>query len=108
MIDLKTLAHSTLQLLQQDPRRYRNFGVYWYLMKALLKKYYTQDNLHLLGDFVDPVVASKMPEHTDLQDALAAAVDEYRKNANFNLGGNQVEDPEGGTFVLIDQDAGGL
>lgn len=109
MIDPKTFAASTLQLLQEDPRRYRLFGAYWYLVKAVLKKFYTRDNLSLLGDHIDAAVAERMPEHADLQDALAGAVDEYRKNASFNLGGSEVEDlVGGGTFTLIDPDAGGL
>jgi len=109
MIDPKTFAASTLELLQQDPRRYRNFGAHWYLVKAVLKKFYTRDNLHLLGDHVDQSVVARMPEHASLQDALAAAVDEYRTNAAFNLGSNEVADlAGGGTFTLLDPDAGGL
>lgn len=109
MIDPKTFAASTLQLLQDDPRRYVAFGAYWYLVKAVLKKFYTRDNLHLLGDHVDPEVAERMPEHADLADALAGAVAEYRKNAQLNMGSNQVEDlTGGGTFRLVDPDAGGL
>lgn len=109
MIDPKTFAASTLQLLQQDPRRYVLFGVYWYLVKRVLLKFYTRDNLHLLGDHVDQDVVQRMPPHADLQEALAAAVEEYRKNASFNLGGNEVEDlAGGGVFRLVDPDAGGL
>ena len=33
-----TMARNVLLLLQQDPRLYLNFGVYWWLVKALLKK----------------------------------------------------------------------
>lgn len=109
MIDPKTFAASTLQLLQDDPRRYRLFGAYWYLVKQVLKRFYTRDNLHLLGDHVDPAVIERMPDHADLQEALAAAIEEYRKNASFNLGSAEVEDlAGGGTFRLVDPDAGGL
>lgn len=109
MIDPKTFAASTLQLLQEDPRRYRNFGAHWYLVKAVLKKFYTRDNLHLLGDHVDQAVVERMPAHADLQEAIAAAIEEYRTNASFNLGSNEVADHVGGgTFTLLDPDAGGL
>jgi len=109
MIDPKTFAASTLHLLQDDPRRYRLFGAYWYLVKAVLKKFYTSENLHLLGDHVDRDVVERMPKHEDLQSALAAAVEEYRQNASFNLGSAEVEDlAGGGTFRLVDPDAGGL
>jgi len=106
MIDPKTFAASTLQLLQLDPRRYKLFGVYWYVVKSVLKQYYTRDNLHLLGDYMDSrVLEERMPAHADLQEYLAAATEEYRQNASFN----EVEDPVGGgTFTLVDTDAGGL
>ena len=107
MIDPKTFADSTLQLLQQDPRRYLNFGVYWYFVKALMKRYHDRDNLHLLGDYMDPDVMARMPEHATLQSALEAAVAEYRQNAMYNLGRNQVNDlAGGGVFLLHDEDAG--
>ncbi len=106
MINPKAFAASTLALLQQDPRRYRNFGVHWYFVKALLKQFYTRDNLYLLGDYTDPAVIAKMPPHETLQAALAAAIDEYRENASFNLGREQVTAPDGERFTLIDPDAG--
>lgn len=108
MIDPKQLAESTLQLLQTDPRNYRCFGVYWYLIKALMKRYYTRDNLFLLGDYVDPTVTARMQEHADVQEALAAAVDTYRVNACYAMGSADLTDPEGETFTLVDPDAGGL
>lgn len=106
MIDPKTFAASTLQLLQQDPRRYRNFGPYWWLVKAVLKQFYTRDNLHLLGDHMAPDAEARMPAHANLAEALEAAAEEYRQNASFNLGRNQVEDGHGEVFTLIDPDAG--
>lgn len=107
MIDPKTLAASTLQLLQQDPRRYRAFGAYWWLIKALLKQFYTRDNLHLLGDYMDPQAGERMLPHESLQDALEAAVAEYQANAAFGLGTADVADHGGGgSFALVDQDAG--
>lgn len=107
MIDPKQLAASTLQLLQADPAKYVNFGVYWYLIKALLKRFYTRDNLFLLGDYVDSSVTDRMPAHADLSEALAAAVAEYQQNASFNLGSNVVTDADGEAFTLIDTDVDG-
>ncbi len=107
MTDPKTFAASTLQLLQQNPANYLNFGVYWFFVKALLKRYYTRDNLHLLGEYFDPDIMARMPEHATLQSALAAAIAEYGQNAAYNLGRTQVEDPTGGgTVTLHDEDAG--
>lgn len=106
MMDPKTFAASTLQLLQEDPRRYRHFGAYWYLVKAVLKRFYTRDNLHLLGDYIDQSVIDRMPLHASLADALIAAAEEYRQNASFNLNSNVVTDADGEAFTLIDTDAG--
>lgn len=108
MIDPKQLAASTLQLIQADPRNYRNFGVYWFLIKELLKLYYTRDNLFLLGDYRDQSVIDRMPDHADLQEALAAAIETYRINATYAMGSADLTDPEGETFTLTDADAGGL
>lgn len=106
MIDPKQLAESTLMLLQTDPRNYRNFGVYWYLIKALMKRYYTRDNLYMLGDYVDPTVVERVPAHETLDEALEAAVETYRVNAAYGMGTNEFSDPEGQTFTLADEDAG--
>jgi hypothetical protein len=108
-IDPKTLAANVLQLLQQDPRRYRCFGAYWWLIKALLKQFYTRDNLHLLGDYMPPDAGEHMAGEEDLQEALQNAVAEYRANAQFALGSAEVTDHGGGgSFRLVDPDAGGL
>jgi hypothetical protein len=104
MIDPKQLAASTLQLLQADPRRYKNFGVYWYFIKALMKHYYTKDNLYLLGDFVDQTVTDRMPKEQSLEESLDAAIEEYQQNFRFRMGKNPI-DPDGEEFVLFDQDA---
>lgn len=106
MIDPKQLAASTLELLQADPSRYVNYGAYWYFIKALMKRYYTLDNLYLLGDFEDPDVIARMPVHASLDEALTAAAEEYRQNASFNLGSNVITDADGEAFTLIDPDAG--
>lgn len=106
MIDPKQLAESTLQLLQTDPRNYRNFSYYWFLIKALLKRYYTRDNLYMLGDYVDPTVTARMPAHETLDEALQAAVEMYRVNAAYGMGTTEFSDPDGETFTLSDEDAG--
>lgn len=108
MIDAKAFAASTLQLLQQDPRRYRCFGPYWWFVKALLKQFYTRENLHLLGDYEPPDAVERLPAAAleSLPAMLEAATEEYRQNAMFNLGRNQVEAPDGEVFTLVDPDAG--
>lgn len=107
MVDPQTFAKSTLQLLQQDPRRYRNFGVYWYFVKTLMRRYYTRDNLYLLGEYMDPDTMAKMPQHETLQGTLEAAIAEYRHNATYNLVSGLVDDLAGGGVTFLhDEDAG--
>lgn len=104
MIDPKQLAANTLQLLQADPRRYKLFGVYWYFIKALMKLYYTKDNLYLLGEYVDQTVTDRMPPGQTLEETLDAAIAEYQHNFAYSMGRDPT-DPDGEAFVLVDQDA---
>ena len=109
MIDQKTLAASILQLLQEDPSQYVSFGCYWPLVKALLKRHYTQDNLSLLGPHVDREAAARMPAHANLAEALEAAVEFHRDWMAYGMGSSTFVDPEtGDEWVLRDPDAGGL
>lgn len=109
MIDQKTLAANILQLLQTNPERYASFGPYWPLVKALLKKHYTHDNLFLLGPAVDHEAAARMPEHASLAEALEAAVEFHRNHMAYGMGSSTFVDEEtGDEWVLRDPDAGGL
>ena len=63
------------------------------------------DNLHLLGDYMDPEAIARMPAHASLAEALEAATIEYRQNAAYNMRRQEVEDPTGGgVFLLHDED----
>lgn len=106
-IDPRKFAASVMQLLAEDPKRYRNFGVYWYFVKALLKRLgYTRDNLYMLGDYQDQAVVSAMPEMPSLGDAIEAASEEYRHNTLHNLNRSSVVTPDGEEITLFDEDAG--
>lgn len=105
MIEPQKLAFNILGILQKNPAEYRNFGAYWFFIKDFLKKFYTQDNLYLLGDYVDPSVVDRMPEHAGLQDALQAALAEYQENRMYRAGSNVLSDHHGESFTLIDEDA---
>lgn len=107
-MNTRQFASSTLQLLQANPSRYRCFGVYWYMVKALMKQYYTRDNLYLLGDHMDQSVIDRVPDHKNLQEALAAAIETYNENVTFGMGSAQITDPDGEVFTLSDPDDGGL
>lgn len=100
------MARNVLLLLQTDPRLYRNFGVYWWLVKHLLKQHYTRDNLYLLGDYIDREAAARIPHHADVREALQAAIDTYNINAQYNMGRDEVMAPDGELVRMWDDDAG--
>lgn len=107
-IDVDTALRNTLQQLQADPVRYRLFGVYWWPIKALLKRAgYGPDQLFMLGDYQDAGTAALVPK-MDLHDTLQVAFEEYAQNAAYPHSDGTVEDPDGDMVLVIDEDAGGL
>lgn len=106
MIDRKQLAESVYTLLLQKPERYRNFAEYWYMIKGLLREFYDQDRLYLLGEYVDPGITRRVPDFETQDEAFVAAMETYNENLAVGLGGNQFVDSDGDVFVLFDPDAG--
>jgi hypothetical protein len=94
-----------LQILQTKPERYREFGVYWWFIKDLLKEYYTQDNLYLLGNFTDPDINERLPDVSE-EELIQLAIQEHQQNAAYNLGRNSVYDYNGEPYVIYDEDTG--
>jgi hypothetical protein len=106
MIDPPVALRNALLLLQQQPQRYKLFGVWWWPVKALLKRQgYTTTDLYMLGDFVDPITAALVPT-ADLQGTLQAAFAEYGQNARYPHSDGMVEAPDGELVMVFDEDAG--
>lgn len=104
-VDLKIFARNVVQMLQTDPRIYRSFGIFWWPVKRILKHYYTQENLYLLGDYEDADVAARVPD-VGLQEMLQLAIAEHQMLRTFDPGGNKALDPDGDEVMIFDQDAG--
>lgn len=104
-MEVQQFAGSTLQLLQNDPSKYKLFGAYWYLVKGVLKHFYTKDNLFMLGEYVDQSVIDRMPEQENLTDALVSAAEEFQHNVMFGLPSGKLEDKDGEIFTFTDTDA---
>lgn len=102
---IESTLRTILALLQERPERYRCFGVYWWPVKALLKRYYTQDNLYLLGSYEDRDTAARVPR-VGLQELIAMALEEYNQNARYNLGRATVVDTDGAPCTIYDEDVG--
>lgn len=105
--DPHAFAANARALLLERPVNYRAFGVFWYLVKALLKRIYPPAEMPLLGDFVDASVVERMPKGLSLRELLAAAADEYAANAGLGTPAHRLEDPDGEFFVLLDPDLEG-
>ena len=105
-MDVDAAFRNAVQQLQEEPQRYRLFGVYWWKVKRLLKAAgYDQAQLYMLGNYEDPITAALAPV-LPLLPLLEAAFTEYGQNARFPHTGQMVEDPDGELVQLFDEDAG--
>lgn len=105
-VSAKEYAANVRKLLDEDLKRYRNFGVYWFFIKALLKKFYDRNQMPILGPYIDREVVAAMPEFETLEAALTAAAEEYGRNAVFNLGRSTVTAENGEEITIFDNDVG--
>jgi hypothetical protein len=101
------VLEAILQMLQAEPRRYRDFGVYWWAVKRILKEHgYGPDQLYLLGPFTDPEAESHLPVETDAY-LLAEAIHEQQYRATFEFNSPDCYYPDTGEpYHLYDEDAG--
>ncbi len=102
---LKSVCRNILDTLQTDPRQYRLFGIFWWPVKAILRRYYTTDNLYMLGEYEDANVAEMVPAGS-LDETLSRALHEYGYNAQFNMLRAEVRNEEGEPVTIYDDDAG--
>lgn len=103
-LDVHGFAANARQLILERPSNYRAFGVYWFLVKALLKKLYPPAEMPLLGDFEDQSVIDRMPKGLGLTELLSLASEEYAANMGLGTPRHRLEDPDGEFFILSDPD----
>lgn len=107
-MDVHATLRNVLQQLQEEPRRYRLFGIYWWPVKALLKRAgYGPDQLYLLGNYHDHATAALVPR-MGLEETVRTALEEFAQNARYPHSDGQVEDTDGSMVTVLDEDAGGL
>jgi len=105
-IDHTAALRNVLQQLQAEPKRYKLFGIYWWPVKALLKRAgYGPDQLYMLGSYQDADTAAMVPK-LGLQDTMELAFAEYGDNAAFPHSDGMVENTDGEMVLVIDEDAG--
>jgi len=107
--DVDTVLEAIVQLLQEEPRRYRDFGVYWWAVKRLLKEHgYGPDQLYLLGAYTDLEAEAHLPAETDAA-LLAEAIHEQQYRATFEPNSPDAYYHDSGEpYHLYDDDAGGI
>lgn len=107
-VDPAVFAANIRKLLADDVRRYRLFGVYWFFIKALLRRFYDRHNLPFLaGTYEDPTVNERIPPGQNVYEMMSAAAAEYQHNASFAVGSRELTDPDGEFFTLQDPDVDG-
>lgn len=106
-VDPVAFANSARALLDEDWRRYRQFGAYWFFVKAILKRVFDRHQMPILGDYEDPSVVARMPANGGANAVLEAAIAEFQHNGTFNPCSSRVEDDDGEFFTLLDTDVEG-
>ncbi len=105
MIDVPSAPRNVVQQLQAEPQCYRLFGVWWWPMKAILKRAgYGPAQLYMLSSYQDRETASQVPR-ASLDDTLREAFEEYPQNAAYRHRAGRAEAPDGELVTIWDQDA---
>lgn len=103
---VESALRNIVLVLQRDPAAYRHFGVWWWAVKALLKRAgYTRDQVTALGSYHDEESADMMPR-AGLIETLEAAMQEYAFNAAYPHSDGLIEAPDGSLVRIWDSDAG--
>ena len=107
--DIDRVLEAIVQMLQAEPRRYRDYGCFWWGIKRILKEHgYGPDQLYLLGSCTDLEAESHLPAEPDAA-LLAEAIREQQYRAAFEPYSPDCYYPDDGSpYHLVDDDAGGL
>ena len=106
MLPPAQLAGNIRKILDDNVTAYRNFGVYWYFVKAFLKRHYDQAAMPILGPFEQPDVVERMPAYTSFEDAMHDALLTWRANYENNMGRATSIGPDDEPVTLFDEDVG--
>jgi hypothetical protein len=106
MLPPDQVASNIRKILNNDIKAYRNFGVYWYFVKAFLKRHYDIKQMPILGNFEQPDVVARMPEYDNFEDAMHDALLTSRANWENNVGSATSIAPDDEPVTLFDEDVG--
>lgn len=100
----KMQASNAVAILQKEPLYYRNFGVWWWHIKAELKRNgYGADQLFHLGSFTDPSVSHYYEGMSTVERDNEAYEVQYANALNFR-NNNLSTAPDGERYLICDQD----
>jgi hypothetical protein len=106
MLPPDQIAANIRKVLDNKIETYRNFGVYWYFVKAFLKRYYDQTQMPILGNFEQADVVARMPQYENFADAMHDALLFWRANYENNGNGATSIAPDDEPVTLFDEDIG--
>jgi hypothetical protein len=103
---VKQMARNFARLLDEDPLRYKMFGVYWWGVKEAFRKYIHDQNRWYCGSFTDPIMASRANHGSRFRNMVAAV---YYENQQLEYNDQHTwfdRDGEQHEYSLLDQDLG--
>lgn len=102
----RQVLQNYVAMLQTEPLYYRNFGVYWYRFKQILRAAgFNQDHATILGDYVEEDLVERFKD-MDEETFLPLAMEEAMANWQLNDQSQWQADPDGGYVFTLDQDLG--
>jgi len=106
MLPADQLAGNIRKILDNNVKAYRDFGVFWYFVKAFLKRHYDQAAMPILGAYEQPDVVGRMPDYESFDDAMRDALLTWRANYENNMGRATSIGPDNEPVTLFDEDIG--
>ncbi len=102
---VRKIALGVASMLEAQPSLYKTFGVYWWAIKAALKKYYP-GKAWFMGGYFDQLMYERAWHGSLFRTVLAATI--YHGNHRLITSGHEYigKDEEEYTYTLFDEDAG--
>lgn len=102
---VRKAALGIASMLEKDPSIYKTFGVYWWAIKAAIKKYYS-GKAWFTGDYFDQLMYERAWHGSQFRTVLAGAI--YQENHRLITSGHEYtgKDGEDYSYTLFDENAG--
>lgn len=98
---VRDVLHAIATDLQGQPMRYRWYGVWWWPIKAMLKRAGWGQNLPMLRNYLDPEAIATIPADLSAGQVLAEGLAQYQIAARFAPQKEWVDTPAGDDMIRI-------